>query len=338
MNRKRMISVLAMMSMIAVTTIGCSSTPKASQASSDTAGQATASDVNWPKKAIQIICPFAPGGDTDFNARTYAKYLSDELGESVVIVSTDGNGGAVGARKAKDSANDGYSVLFSSSAFLTNELSGAIDFGLDAFEFSCIAAGSPGNVVCVNKNMGVTNMKELMEYSQAHPGLKLTANTGATTHAIALMLIEAGLNANIVDSGGSGDRIAGLLGGHVDVIVNSYGSVKDYIDSGDFIALGLDSINPPKLITGIPTITEQGYDVAFPGYYFFAFPEGTDPAIVEKFTKAVEKIALTNEDYAQDIKTAYFQTPVFYGGQEGLDKFAEARQLIERFEKQLKGN
>ena len=290
----------------------------------------------WPSKPIQIISPFNPGGDVDFNARTYAARLSKTLGTDVVITTTSGNGGAIGARKAKDSPNDGYTVLFTSSALLTNQLSGAVDFGLDAYEFSCIAAQGPGNVICVSPDLGVKTLKELVELTAKRPGqLRMAADTGATTQIIALMLKNVGVNANIVDAGASGDRIAALLGGHVDIIINSHGSIKDYVSSGDFVALGIATDSQPEYIPEIATCISQGYNVTFPSYFFFAFPKGTDKAVVDKFTAAVGTIADNDADYANSIRTAYSQSPVFVPGEKGLERLEKAREEIEQYRSQF---
>lgn len=223
--------------------------------------------LDWPKKAIQIICPFAPGGDTDFNARAYIEGASKTLGVDIVITATTGNGGAVGARKGKESPNDGYTVFYTSSAFLTNELSGAIDFNIDAFDFSCIAGKGPGVIICVSSELGVKNLEELAELTRKRPGeLLLAADTGATTHIVALMMKKAGIDAHIVDAGPSGDRVAALLGGHVDIIVNSYGSIADFLASGDFVALGIATDEQPRYIPEIPTCIDQGFDIVFPDH------------------------------------------------------------------------
>jgi tripartite-type tricarboxylate transporter receptor subunit TctC len=295
-------------------------------------------EADWPQKTIQIICPFAPGGDTDFNARAYTEHLSKELGVNVVIVTTAGNGGATGARKGKDSPNDGYTVLFSSSAFLTSELSGAIDFGIEEFEFSSICAQGPGLVVCVNKSLGVKTLAELSDYTKANPGkLSMAANTGATTQVVALMLKNAGIDASIVDIGASEERIAALLGGHIDIIINAYGSVKDYFASGEFVALGLTEEDPgaAALIKDIPTCGSQGFKVQFPSYFFFAFPKGTDKAVVDKFTAAVGNVAKNNAAYADAIGKAYYQIPFFAGGTEGLKLFNDTKAAIAVYQNDL---
>ena len=309
---------------------------KTEAASTESSG--SAEDYSWPTKTLQLICPFAAGGDSDANARWAAQYLSEEMGMDVVVVNTDGNGGAVGARAAKDSPNDGSVALVSSSAFITNELSGAIDFGLDEFEFSCIFAENPGNVVCVNKDLGVNTFQELIDYSKENPGkLKMAYNGGATTHAMALQIIDAGVDATLVDAGGSSDRIAALLGGHVDIIMNSYGSVKDYLKSGDFVGLGLTGDKNAEYIPDYKCLKDQGFDVEFPAYFFIAFPKGTDPELPKKVSHAMKNIVENNQEYAAAIKDAYMQSPTYYDGEEGKQKLLESREEILKYTAAFQG-
>ena len=108
---------------------------------------ASASSVQWPRKPVQIIVPYGAGGDTDFNARVLAERLNKVLGGNFVVVNMAGTGGATGARYVKDAANDGYTVLFHHTGFLVSKLSGVSDFGLDAYEFVCIAGRSAGNII-----------------------------------------------------------------------------------------------------------------------------------------------------------------------------------------------
>ncbi|RGZ00397.1 tripartite tricarboxylate transporter substrate binding protein [Clostridium sp. AM58-1XD] len=302
------------------------------------AGGSKTTDTAWPTKTLQLICPFAAGGDSDANARWAAQYLTKELGIDVVVVNTDGNGGAVGARAAKDAPNDGSTALISSSAFITNELSGAIDFGLDEFEFACICAENPGNIICVNKDLGIADFQGLIDYSKANPGkLKMAYNTGATTHAIALQILDAGVDATLVDAGGSSDRIAALLGGHVDVIINAYGSVKDYLASGDFVGLGLTGTSNAEHIPDYTCLKEQGFNVAFPTYFFIAFPKGTDPELPKKVSAAMKNIIENNEEYANAIRDAYMQSPTYFDGEEGRKLLDESREEIVKYTAQFQG-
>jgi tripartite-type tricarboxylate transporter receptor subunit TctC len=68
--------------------------------------------VDYPKQPIELIVPANPGGDTDINARQFAEYFSQEIGQTVVVVNVAGAGGSTATRQVKDAAGDGYQLLF----------------------------------------------------------------------------------------------------------------------------------------------------------------------------------------------------------------------------------
>ena len=64
-----------------------------------TGGVLTSSEANadeFPTRPIQLIVPYRAGGGTDTMARVFARAMSDELGEAVVVVNHAGGGGAIG--------------------------------------------------------------------------------------------------------------------------------------------------------------------------------------------------------------------------------------------------
>lgn len=334
---RKVISILLMVTMVFVL-FGCSQKSEPSSDSKSSINMQSSEDLNpdeenaivdWPGKTIEIVVPSGAGGDTDFNARLLAQYLSKELDTNFVVSNVTGNGGVTGTRQVKDADNDGSVVLFHHSAFVCNQLSGASDYGFEAFEFADIAAMSPGNAITVRSDLGFKDLKDLIEYSQEHPGeLTIAASTGATTHATALLLKSVGADLTIVDAGGAADRLAAILGGHVDVIINSYGSIKDYVEEGKLTPLALDGLTNLDEV-GITSVVDQGYDIGFPFYYFFAFPKGTDQTIIEKMNAAVEDIVLNNSEYREKISSSYYQTPIFYGSEEGLALFEKVYDSLE---------
>jgi tripartite-type tricarboxylate transporter receptor subunit TctC len=286
----------------------------------------------WPNKTVQIIVPFGAGGDTDFLARLLAEKLSAKSGGKFVVVNMGGNGGATGSRFVKDAAPDGNTILFHQIGIIINELSGATDYGLEAFEFVGIVGRSAGNVLTVKSQYGFKTLGDLIEYTKKHPGqLKFAANTGASTHATALTLRGYGAQFNIVDAGGSAERISALLGGHVDVVVNAYGTVKDYLATGELTGLALDSEVQPKALD-IPIGSKQGYDIGCPYYFIMAFPKGTDSAIVKKLSSALEDIIANDKDYADKIFQSYLQEPVFYDANKGAEVMKAAYDRLSRLD------
>lgn len=293
------------------------------------------SKVKWPKN-VEIIVPYGAGGDTDFNARLLAQKLSKKLGSNFVVSNVTGNGGATGSRKVKDGKKDGSMILFNHTAFVVNKASKASDFGFDDFSFASVVGLNPGNVIVVNKKLGINSLEELKKYSQEHPNeLKIAVQTGATSYVIASQLLQQGFQLKMVDAGAAASRLTALLGGHVDVIFSPYGGVKDYIAKGEMVPLAMDGENdlvvPDKKIN-LKDIKNQGFDAYVPFYYFVAFPKGTDQALIDSFNEAAKDIIENDKEYQKKLYDMYFQKPAFFAGKDGLAKFAPFEKALEKIQ------
>src|SRR6478735_3835343 len=69
----------------------------------------------WPAKPIKIVCTYPPGGLTDIYSRAYGEYVSQKLGQPVVVENKTGAAGAIGAELVKNAAPDGYTLMFTNS-------------------------------------------------------------------------------------------------------------------------------------------------------------------------------------------------------------------------------
>jgi tripartite-type tricarboxylate transporter receptor subunit TctC len=284
----------------------------------------SAASGGWPQKPVQIIVPYNPGGDTDFNARAYTTKLEAIIGKPVVVTNVAGNGGAIGATQVKNSAADGYTALIFHTSMFVNKTSGATDFGLESFELSAIIGRNAGNVICVSSKSPYNSLKDLVDASLKNPGKIATAvDLGATTYLMGALLNKAGAKLNLVDMGSSPQRAAALLGGHVDAIINPLGTALPYLDSKDFRALALVEGERNSVYNHVPTAIEQGYQgVTLPIYYFLAFPKGTPKDIVEKMAAACSKVFATDE-YKKSILDTYKQSPFFLSAKEAYDVLAK---------------
>ncbi|MEK6266282.1 MAG: tripartite tricarboxylate transporter substrate binding protein [Clostridium sp.] len=308
-----------LLTVIMVTSItGCSDKSDSTDIKDTTKSEISTTD--WPKKPIQMLVPYNPGGDTDFNARAYAKRLEKVLGQPVVVTNVAGSGGAIGSRQAKDSVSDGYTLLYYHVSMFVNQAVGATDYGLEAFELGSITGRNGGNVITVSAKSPYKTLDDLMKASKANPGkLTFAANVGASTSVMGHLLNDAGGEFNLVDMGDTSERVAALMGNQLDAIPNALGTTIPYIESGDFRALAIieDERNP--LYPDLPTAIEQGYKgVSLPIYYFTAFPKGTPADIVDKFNSACEEISKM-DDYKKEVADAYMQNPYFVKGKEAKD-------------------
>lgn len=301
--KKQLLAGLLTIAVAAAALTGCGSSGK--------------DDKEWPEKAITFVCPWSAGGDTDFNIRTLAKYVEKELDATITIVNTTGGGGSVASNDVKNQKNDGYTFLAFDSAIALNKASGVTNFGYEAFEPVAMYAKSTGEFIVVRADYPVDTVQELVDYSKEHPGeIKFAANTGGTSYFAATKLKEIGADFNIVNSGSSSERVASLLGKHIDVSINSMGVIEQYIETGELKVLGNMATELPEAYSDYSLVKDEGIDLAYDLVYNLLAPKDTDAAIIEKLSTAIEKVVKENEDYAEEIMTAYGQTPYVLTGEE----------------------
>lgn len=309
---------------------GNTSTPSNSgNTSGNTSGSAsTPTDVNWPTKPINLVVPWSAGGDTDFHARTLAQYLEGELGVTVNVVNTTGGGGSVASTEVKDSDPDGYTFLVFDSAIALNQASGITDFGAEAFDPVCIIGKSCGEFLVARADAPYNTVAELVEYTKAHPGeVIMAANTGATSYYAATKMTEQGASFNIVNSGSSSERVAALIGEQIDLSVNAYGVIGQYIETGDLKILGCMATERSETYSDISTAAEQGVDCSYDLIYNVLAPKGTDPAIIKTMCDACQRIVEENADYAEAIHTSYGELPYFMDSAEAVTFLKEESDM-----------
>ncbi|ERI50124.1 protein TctC [Pseudomonas sp. EGD-AK9] len=277
---------------------------------------AVAADVAWPTRPVQVVVIANPGGDTDFNARMMAKYFNQLTGKTMVVTNVAGGGGTLAAEQVKGAAADGNTLLFTHPGqLIVNEVAGLTEDSFETFDVSCIAGVDKSTVFVASKDAGVNNMQELIDKSKAAPG-SITYGTemGSFSHAQGLMLEKlSGTKLKMVDGGTVSDRVVGMLGGRLDLGAITYGSVQDYVNGGQMVALGQPNDERNPLLGDVPTLKEQGLDLTMDKPYVVAFPKGTDPAIVAKMADLMKQITEIPE-YAEDLKK--FKQPVAYFGTE----------------------
>src|SRR5574344_252151 len=139
----------------------------------------------WPKQAINIVVAFAAGGNSDYNARAIAKYLTKELGQPVVVSNVNGSGGSVASAQVKSAKPDGYTVLVNQLSMNMAQVSGVVDFGYEDFAPVCVFSRSADEMLFVNADAPWANFDDMIADTKKNPGkYKITANTGASTQWI----------------------------------------------------------------------------------------------------------------------------------------------------------
>lgn len=270
-------------------------------------------DANWPSRTINVIIGASPGGDTDFNARTMAKYFEQITGTSMVITNMPGGGATIATSAVRDADPDGYTMLFGHTGHLiVAEVSGLADYGIADFEICCIPAIDQGAVFVTNRQSGITSVEDLVARTKAAPeSVIFGTELGGYSHLQGLLFQQdTGAEMMVVDTGSAAEKIASLLGGRIQVAGIAYGAIQDYHASGDMVVLGQPNEARNPLLGDIPTFAEQDVNFVMNNPYIIAFPKGTDEAIVSRMDQIMREIAGI-ADYAQDLEQG-FRQPVAY--------------------------
>lgn len=289
---------------------------------------AALAETKWPTGPVEAVLTASAGGDTDFNARTFATYFEQITGQPMIVTNMAGGGGTLATSHVKQSVNDGSVFLFCHTGqLIINEVSELADYGMDAFEVSCIPAINNSYVLVASKASGIKSIEDVIKKSKDAPGSVLYGTElGGYTHLQALQLQQmAGIEMMIVDTGSAAEKIVELLAGRIDLGAVPYGKVADYQKTGEMVIIAQYGEERNQYLGDIPTLKESGIELADVIPYIISFPKGTDPAIVARMSEIALEIA-TIESYGEAIRDAYQQTVQVKGTADAIEYLKGVRE------------
>lgn len=251
---------------------------------------------DYPKKTIQLIVPWSAGGDTDAIFRLISKGLEKELGQTVVVKNIEGGGGTIGAAKAVKADPDGYTLLAVHDSIAMSKLTGKADFGY--FDFAPVALmTSTHDAVATSIDSPWNTMKDVIKDAKKNPGkITFAASIGSTSELEpAEIQTAADITFNIVGYEGTAKRMQAVIGNHVDLGSVSVVAGKDYLKAHKMKLLGFIADERNPAIPDVPTLKEQGINVVSGTNRGVFAPKGTPKPIIEKLSKALEKVANSKE-------------------------------------------
>lgn len=306
--KKRMALVLAVVITLASLLGGCSSNtassaavPSVSESKASATPQSSApkaEDVIWPtKSAVQILVPFAAGGNSDLCARVFAEALSKKTGGDFIVVNMTEGGGAVCYNTIMNSDADGSTLGWVTPSWFTSYLGGTHSCNPKE-DFSLIAMApllSPVYVM-VNNKSPFNTMEEFVNYNKENPG-KLTFGMqmgSASNYYAESMAQNCGIKLKYVETG-SGDavRITALLGGNIDATVVNGAQAQQYYEANELkllAALSPPGSAAPDIMKKIPTLKECGYENITVESVNFLYGPKMDEALVKKINAAFTDI------------------------------------------------
>jgi tripartite-type tricarboxylate transporter receptor subunit TctC len=245
----------------------------------------------YPNRPIHIIVPYAPGGTTDVAARLVGQWLSDRLGQPVIIENRPGAGTNIGTEAVARAAPDGYTLLMTDpsptiGAALYDKLN--FNFGRDIVPIIGVLR-SPF-VMVIHPSLVPKTAVEFITFARANPGkINLgSAGTGSAQHVAGeLFKMMAGVELVHVPYRGSGPLIPDLLGGQVQIAFIPPVITIEHIRSGRLRPLAVTTADRFEVLPGVPPLQEAvpGYEVTT--WFGLGAPRGTPTEIVEKLNREI---------------------------------------------------
>jgi tripartite-type tricarboxylate transporter receptor subunit TctC len=241
-----------------------------------------AAQADYPERPVKLIVPWAAGGDTDNIFRPFAQALQKPLGETVVVANVGGASGTVGAREAKASPPDGYTLYAVHDYIHLTYYTGVADVNYSDFEPVCSVSSTP-SILTASPKTTWKSLKELVEDARKRPNqITVGATLGSTSHFFPAMFARAaGIQLKYVSYDGLAQRMNAILGGHVDLTDGNL-TQKGKVDAGQlrFLAIATDQRSPE--LPDVPTFKELGYNVVYAVTRGVMAPKGTPEPILAK--------------------------------------------------------
>jgi tripartite-type tricarboxylate transporter receptor subunit TctC len=276
------------------------------------AGRALALD--YPVRPLRWIVGFPPGGGTDIVVRIIAQWLSERLGQSVVIDNRPGASTNISIQAAAASPPDGYTLVsVTASTALNVSLYENLPFNLLRDIAPVAGVNDFSLVMVVSPKLPVRTVPEFIAYANANPGRISMASygTGSTSHlAGELFKVMTGVKMVHVPYRGEGLALTDIIAGQVQVMFATLTASLALIRSGGLRLLAVCAKTRSEFVPEAPTIAESvpGYEAN--SWAGVGVPHGTPPEIIVRLNREVNA-GLADRGIRARLAAAG-TTPIFY--------------------------
>jgi len=250
-----------------------------------------APETTYPSRAIRLIVPYTPGGPSDVMGRLMAQSLSVSLGQQVYVDNRPGAGSTLGGKLVASADPDGYTLLVATAATLAIGPALYPDAGLDPKVFVPVAAfATVPFVMIAGPKTPPGTVADVIAFARAHPGkLTIGVPNGAPPHMLAAWFkYLTSTDIVIVTYKGASGDLADLIGGQIDLAIETTSVVLPHLSDGSLRALA--TATPARLpeTPNVPTMIQSGVEgFVATSWTGLVAPPGTPQSVVDKLNAAI---------------------------------------------------
>lgn len=218
-------------------------------------------DTTYPNRPIRLIVPYPPGGGIDAVGRSYAKHLSEILGQPVFVDNRPGAATNIGIGAVAQSDPDGYTLGIASTGLVNNPFFGpkpAYDTLTDLTPIGLLS--SMPFMIAAGPSVGNADMREVLEQARANPntvsiGSSLRTQVEVTAH-------QSGAELLTVHYKGGAQAVKDAVAGEIDLVFGLLAVLQGNVKAGNLRILAVADSERSSLVPDVPTFAEVG----IPGY------------------------------------------------------------------------
>ena len=290
----------------------------------------------YPSRPIRMIVPYPPGGSTDPTGRAFAAWLSDALGQQVVVDNRPGAGATIGHGLGAKAAPDGYTLLLGTSGGLAAApaLNPKVPYD-PVRDFAPIGLGVYTPFLLVVHPSMPPNLKEFVALGKTQPTRVnfSSPGTGTPNHLGAeLLKVMTGFQFVHVPYKGGAQALVDVVAGRAQALFGGIPYTGPQVKAGRVRAIAIGHPRRVKSWPDVPAVAES-----LPGFYnttWFGLlaPAGTPKSVITRINAEMNK-ALANEEFVRHLEALGLE-PV--GSSTPAEFQAMIRSELERWRKVIK--
>jgi tripartite-type tricarboxylate transporter receptor subunit TctC len=256
------------------------------------AAQAVAQE--WPNRPLRLVVGFPAGGSPDLVGRMIADKLSRRIGQPVVVENTVGGAGVLASDAIARSAPDGYAMVMLTGAHTgTGAMRKSLPYDpVNGFAMVSTVTAYPMMII-TSPESPLRSLSDLIDRAKAAPGKITYASNapGSAHHLLGEWInIEANTTMVPVPYRGAAQASVDLLGGRVDVMIDTATTAIELVRSGKARALAVASPERYPLLPDVPTVAETLPGVETMSWLGLAMAPGTPQPIVNRLNAELREI------------------------------------------------
>lgn len=287
-----------------------------------------------PTKPVEFIVHTGPGGGADVLARFIAQAIEKENLAPVrfQVNNKSGGGGLTAMAYVAEKKGDAHAIAVFTGNWLTNPLTRK-EAKFTVKDLSPVArlVLEPA-LIAVKSDAPFKTLKNFIDEAKKNPKtLKQSGGSQTSRDNVVrqLLMKETGADWAYISFPGGGERIAALLGGHVNMMVIEPQEAGEHIRAGNMRVIAQVADKRLAGFPSVPTIKEAGYDIPnVPQVRGILMPPGVAPDVVAYYEDLFLRLSKT-PTWQKYLADQQFE--------DGFQKSAELSKFFDTFTEQMRG-